>query len=45
VSDCSFVYDNDALAQRVGLVSMRLQLTTHGESVLLFHAIHVNNVP
>jgi MSHA biogenesis protein MshO len=43
VSDCAISYD--AVNQRTGLVSIRLGITRGGESVSLFHQIHVNNIP
>ena len=43
VSDCSIVYD--LTNQRFGLLSVRLTLTSGGESVSLYNEIHVNNVP
>lgn len=43
VSDCAITYD--AVNQRTGLVSIRLGITRGGESVSLFHQIHVNNIP
>ncbi len=43
VSDCQIVYDT--FNQRNGLVTIRLGITRGGESVSLYHEIHVNNVP
>ena len=43
VSDCSIAYD--AFNQRNGLLAIRLGITRGGESVSLYHAIHINNVP
>lgn len=50
VTDCSFTYDASVTAQGAGLVTMRLQLSMQDsrgdtESVNLYHAVHVNNVP
>jgi len=49
VSDCNFNYDQ-AVSQGVGLVTLRLQLSTQtsggsAETAALYHAVHVNNVP
>jgi MSHA biogenesis protein MshO len=43
VSACSIVYDQ--VNQRNGLVAMTLGITRGGESISLYHTIHVNNVP
>lgn len=43
VSTCKIVYDN--FSQRAGLVAITLELTRGGESVRLYHEIHVNNEP
>jgi MSHA biogenesis protein MshO len=40
---CLFTYDT--VNQRFGLLSMRLTLTQSGETVSLYHDVHVNNVP
>lgn len=45
VSACSFVYDANVVAQRAGLATMRLTITQSGESVALYSATHVSNVP
>jgi MSHA biogenesis protein MshO len=45
VSACSFTYDANVVAQRSGLVTMQLTLTQGGESVALYNAVHVSNVP
>ena len=45
VSACSFVYDANVVAQRSGLVTMRLTITQSGGSVALYSATHVSNVP
>lgn len=50
VTDCSFTYDASVTAQGAGLVTMRLRLSMQDsrgdtESVNLYHAVHVNNVP
>lgn len=49
VADCQFTYSS-AAAQGSGLVTMRLQLSMQdsrgaSESVTLYHATHVNNIP
>jgi len=43
VSDCVITYD--PINQRNGLVAIRLGITRGGESVSLYHTVHVNNVP
>ena len=46
VSACSFTYNTGVLAsQRNGLVSTQLTITESGESVTLYNATHVSNVP
>jgi MSHA biogenesis protein MshO len=49
VTGCSFSYDAAASSQGAGLVTLRLQLraqTSGGsETVTLYHAVHVNNIP
>ncbi len=45
VSDCSFTYDSNLVAQRSGLVTLKLSLSEGGESVTLYSATHVSNVP
>ena len=45
VSNCSFTYDTSVNAQRIGLVTLVLTLSQSGESVRLYHAIHVSNSP
>lgn len=44
VSACNFIYEPGA-TQNSGLVNMYLTITEQGESVTLFNATHVNNVP
>ena len=45
VSDCSFSVDQPAIAARYALVTLRLQLTAQGETITLYHAVHVDNLP
>lgn len=45
VSACTFTYDANVVAQRSGLVTMHLTVTEQGESVNLYGATHVSNVP
>ena len=45
VTACSFTYDANVVAQRAGVVASALQLTQSGESVNLYHEVHVSNVP
>jgi MSHA biogenesis protein MshO len=44
VSDCLFTYE-PGITERSGLVSMRLSLTQNNETVMLYHEVHVSNVP
>ncbi|NNM81307.1 MAG: type II secretion system protein [Burkholderiales bacterium] len=44
VSSCSISYQ-PGVTERSGLVSIYLQLSREGESVSLYHEIHVSNVP
>lgn len=43
VASCNFVYN--AADQRNALVQMTINLTDSGESVSLYHEVHVNNTP
>jgi MSHA biogenesis protein MshO len=45
VSSCRFAYDAFVVAQRAGLVTMNLGITESGETVTLYSAVHVSNVP
>lgn len=45
VSSCSFSYNPYVVAQRSGLVTMNLGITESGETVKLYSATHVSNVP
>ena len=45
VRACSFAYDANVVAQRSGLVTMRLAITRDGETVTLYNAAHVSNQP
>lgn len=45
VSVCNFAYDGFVVAQRSGLVTMRLGITEDGETVTLYSATHVSNQP
>ena len=44
VGSCNFVY-NDSDLQRNALVQLRITFTDSGESVSLYHEVHVNNTP
>lgn len=44
VSSCEFVYNGTDL-QRNGLVQVKINLTSNGETVSLYHEIHVDNSP
>ncbi len=45
VSACSFDFNAGAVAARYGLVTLRISLTRAGETVTLYHAVHVDNMP
>lgn len=45
VSACAMTYDAAVVARRAGLVTLRLTLARLDESVTLYHAVHVVNVP
>lgn len=46
VTDCEIKYDQStSVAQNHGLVSIRLALTRGGETVSLYHEVHVSNIP
>ncbi|MBI3375541.1 MAG: prepilin-type N-terminal cleavage/methylation domain-containing protein [Betaproteobacteria bacterium] len=50
VTDCEMTYDSSLAAQGAALVTMSLTLSAQdsrgdAESVTLYHAVHVNNVP
>lgn len=45
VSTCNFSYDVNVVARRAGLVTMNLGITEDNESVTLYSATHVSNVP
>jgi MSHA biogenesis protein MshO len=45
VSGCGFTYNPNAIAQRTGVVTMALTITQQGESVSLYNANQVSNVP
>lgn len=44
VTGCAIAYDQIALQSR-GVVSVRLAITRAGETVSLYHEVHVSNVP
>ena len=45
VTACSFSYSTQEVARSASLISMKLQLSRDGETLALFHQIHVSNVP
>jgi MSHA biogenesis protein MshO len=46
ISACSFEYDPGVVVtQRAGLITVQLTVTSGGESVSLYNATHVSNVP
>jgi MSHA biogenesis protein MshO len=44
VTSCQFTYEG-GITERSGLIAMRLTITQNGESVSLYHQVHVSNVP
>lgn len=44
-STCNFAYDPLTVAQRYGMVTMRLAITKDPDTVTLYSATHVSNVP
>lgn len=44
LSACDFAYTS-SVTERSGLVSIRLSITQSNETVSLYHAVHVSNVP
>lgn len=45
VSGCSFSYDQPAITARYALLTVTLQLTAQGETVTLYHTVHIDNLP
>jgi MSHA biogenesis protein MshO len=45
VTACQINYDQIVLTQNHGMVSMKLSITRGGETVTLYHEVHVDNVP
>ena len=45
VTGCVFSYDQPAITSRYALVTLRLQLTSQGETVSLYHTVHIDNLP
>lgn len=45
VSACQFSYDSSGLAARYAMVTLQLSLTVNGETVTLYHSVHVDNLP
>lgn len=45
VSACSFSFNAAAVAARYGLVTLQISLTRNNETVTLYHAVHVDNLP
>lgn len=45
VSGCQFSYNPSGITARFGLVTLSLQLTSQGETVSLYHTVHVDNLP
>ncbi len=44
VTDCAFNYNN-AVSMRTALIGLSISLTRNGETVQLFHQVHVDNTP
>jgi MSHA biogenesis protein MshO len=45
VSACTFSYSTGAATARYALASLQISLTRDGETVNLYHAVHVDNLP
>ena len=45
VSNCQIDYDPLVLNQSLGLVTLRLELSRGGETVRIYHEVHVSNIP
>lgn len=45
VEGCRFSFDPGAVGARHGLVSLQITLRDQGETVSLYHAVHVDNLP
>lgn len=45
ISTCSFAYNANVVTQRAGMITVQLTVTSGGESVSLYNATHVSNVP
>ncbi|MGC2165885.1 MAG: prepilin-type N-terminal cleavage/methylation domain-containing protein [Gallionella sp.] len=45
VSACSVIYDPIVVAQHAGLVTLNLSITEDDETVTVYNAVHVSNVP
>jgi len=45
VSACSVTYDSSVAAQQTGVVTLWLTISENGESVTLYSAAHVSNIP
>jgi MSHA biogenesis protein MshO len=45
VTSCNFTYSTLEVARAAGLVSIGLQISSEGETISLFHQVHVSNVP
>lgn len=45
VSACTFSFNAAAVAARYALVTLQVSLSSNGETVNLYHAVHVDNLP
>ncbi|WP_162250879.1 type II secretion system protein [Pelomonas sp. Root1217] len=45
VTACSFSYSTGAATARYALASLQISLTRYGETVSLYHTVHVDNLP
>ena len=45
VTSCNFTYSTLEVARSAGLVSIGLEISREGETLSLFHQVHVSNVP
>lgn len=45
VSGCAFSFNPGAVGARYGLATLQISLSSRGETVTLYHAVHVDNLP
>ncbi|MFG6487691.1 type II secretion system protein J [Roseateles sp. BYS78W] len=45
VQSCSFSYSTPTITARYALVTLSIQLSANGETITLYHTVHVDNLP